>query len=376
MSKKYTYKLGVITTTLIISQIVLWSIILSGIWFANVNYNQFRLERNDELIFGLGILPLLIINLYYLSWKNKAIQRFSSSNLLKHTFKPISSFKTSIKLITLYSAISLAFIAYLNPQFGTKEKESEVKGIDIIVALDVSNSMLAKDLDENKTRLDIAKKAIERLTNNLHGDRFGIVVFAGKAFTQLPITTDYSAAKLFLSSISTDMIQTQGTAIGNAIEVAMSSFDFESNTQKAIIIISDGENHEDDALSAAENAFEEGVSIHTIGMGSLNGVPIPIYRNGKFINNKKDKNGHTVLTKLNEQMLKEIAEKGNGNYIKAKQNNLGLDIVLDDLNDLEKLAYDTKQYREYEDQFQWFLALATLLFLIFLIIDEHTTVKE
>lgn len=372
MSKRYTYKVGLIATILIVSQLILWSFVMSGLWFAEQNYEQFRLERKDELIFGSAIVILIGLHLFYFVWKNKAINRFADSELLKHSLQPISSFKVISKTVFLYSALCLLFVAYLNPQFGTKEKESEVKGIDIIIALDVSTSMLARDLDETKSRLDIAKRSIEGLTNKLHGDRFGIVVFAGKAFTQLPITTDYSAAKLFLSSISTDMIQTQGTAIGNAIEVAMNSFDFESNTQKSIIIISDGENHEDDAIIAAEDAQEKGVGIHTIGMGSINGVPIPLYRKGKFINNKRDKNGHTVLTKLNEEMLKSIATSGNGIYVKANKNNLGLDLILDELNELEKAAYDTKQYREYEDQFQWFLVLAILLFLGSILIDENT----
>ena len=375
MSKQYTYKIGGITLFVLLSQIILWGLLLFGIWFAQDNYTEFRLEHKVDLIYGLVIIPFIVIHINYLRWKNKAINRFSNTNLQQHSLSPISSLKTGLKMVCLYSSIALLFIAYLNPQFGTKEKESEVKGIDIIVALDVSNSMLARDLDKTKTRLDIAKRAIESMSNKLHGDRFGIVVFAGKAFTQLPITTDYSAAKLFLSTISTDMIQTQGTAIGNAIEVSLNSLDFESNTQKAIVIISDGENHEDDAIDMTKVAQEKGVAIHTIGMGSVNGSPIPMYRKGKFVNNKRDKEGHTVLTKLNEQMLKDIADAGNGIYIKANKNNLGLDIILDNLNELEKEAYDTKQYLEYEDQFQWFLLLAILLFIGYITIDENTKLK-
>lgn len=371
MSKQYTYKLGVIIPLLLASQAILWLLILGGIWFAKSNYEQFRLDHANDLKYGLIIIPLLAVQIIFLIWKNKSINRFADKHLQKYSLQPISSFKTSLKLISLYSALCFLFVSYLNPQFGTKEKESEVKGIDIIVALDVSNSMLARDFNEDKTRLDVAKRAMEQLTNKLHGDRFGIVVFAGKAFTQLPITTDYSAAKLFLSSISTDMIQTQGTAIGNAIDVALNSFDFDANTRKAIVIISDGENHEDDAIAMSEEANDKGVSIHTIGMGSVNGMPIPIYRKGKFVGNKRDKNGHTILTKLNEEMLKDIATIGNGSYIKAKQNNLGLDIILEELNELEKEAYDKKQYRVYEDQFQWFLLIGILLFLASTLINEN-----
>lgn len=375
MKNRFTYR---VVSTLVITLTILallWSAILSGIWFATKNYPQFKLERSEDLIYASAILPLLFIHIFYYQWRNKAVGRFADLGLLKHTIKPISSIKILFKTIALYLSISLIFVAYLNPQFGTKEKESEVKGIDIIMALDVSTSMLARDLDDNNTRLDIAKRSIEGLTNKLHGDRFGIVVFAGKAFTQLPITTDYSAAKLFLSTISTDMIQTQGTAIGNAIDVALNSFDFESKTQKAIVIISDGENHEENALKMAKVAQEKGVKIFTIGMGSINGVPIPIYKNGEFINNKRDKEGHTVLTKLNEQMLVDLANTGEGMYIKAKKHNLGLNVILENLNELEKEAYDTKQYLEYEDQFQWFLALGILFFLGYLLIDENTKLR-
>ena len=376
MSKRFTYKTWVITLFVLLSQAILWSILLPGIWFAQSNYNEFKLEREEDLIYGLSIIPLILIHLIYLIWKNRAINRFSDTALHKYNLSPISSFKAGLKMVCLYSALSLAFIAYLNPQFGTKEKESEVKGIDIIIALDVSNSMLARDIDASKTRLEIAKRAIEGLTKKLHGDRIGVVVFAGKAFTQLPITTDYSAAKLFLSVISTDMIQNQGTAIGNAIDVSLSSFDFESNTQKAIVIISDGENHEDNAMEMSEAAYESGVTINAVGIGSTNGVPIPMYRNGKFVNNKRDQEGHTVLTKLNEQMLKDIADAGNGTYIKAKKNNLGLDVILDNLNELEKEAYGKTQYLEYEDQFQWFLLLAILLFIGYISLGETTKLKS
>lgn len=374
MSKRYTYRLGAVISIVLITLALLWLAILGGLWFAYDNYEQFRLEREDELIYGGVILGFVLLHFGYLIWKNKAIQRFAETGLMKHSLSPISSFKSIVKLTLFYSAASFMFLAYLNPQFGTKEKTSEVKGIDLIVALDVSNSMLARDLDENKTRLDIAKRSIEGLTSKLHGDRFGIVVFAGKAFTQLPTTTDYSAAKLFISTISTDLINTQGTAIGNAIEVALNSFDFESNTKKAIIIVSDGENHEDNAIEMAQEAAEKGVIIHTVGLGSTNGVPIPMYQNGRFINNKRDNNGNTVLTKLNEDMLKELAAIGNGAYVKAERHNLGLDLLLNKLSNLEKEAYDTKQYLEYEDQFQWFLLFGLLLFVPSIMISE--TLKQ
>ncbi|MFP5470093.1 MAG: VWA domain-containing protein [Bacteroidia bacterium] len=376
MERKNTYKLIPTSLTVVGSQVLLWAVIFFFIWFAKNNYPQFKIENEDDFIYVLIIPVLMLIYLLNLIWKNKALKRWSDEKLLNYSTPKLSSFKTTAKAVLFFSALSLFFIAYLNPQFGTKEKTLEVKGIDIIVALDVSTSMLARDLSEEQSRLDLAKRGIENLTKKLRGDRFGVVVFAGKAFTQIPITSDYSAVKLFLPSISTDMMNSQGTAIGNAIDIALSSFDFSTSTNKAIIIISDGENHEEGAKEMAESSIDKGVVINTIGMGTSKSVPIPIYKNKKFLGNKKDKNGNTVLTKLNEDMLKELASIGKGTYVKATAGNSGLDIILDDLKNLEKRAYDKKQYLEYEDQFQWFLALGILCLLTSLMIDEKVLKEE
>jgi len=376
LEKKYIYKSIPVSIAIIGSQVMLWVIIFFSIWFAKKNYPQFKIEREEDFIFGLFIPLLILVYIVNLIWKNKALKRWSDVQLLSYSTPSISSFKTTFKAILFFSALSLFFVAYLNPQFGTKEKTSEVKGIDIIVALDVSTSMLARDLSEEKSRLDLAKRGIEDLTKQLRGDRFGVVVFAGKAFTQIPITSDYSAVKLFLPAISTDMMSSQGTAIGNAIDIALNSFDFNTSTNKAIIIISDGENHEEGAKDMAEKAIEKGVVINTIGMGTNKSVPIPIYEKNKFLGNKKDKDGNTVLTKLNEEMLKELASIGSGTYVKATAGNTGLEIILDNLKNLEKRAYDKKQYLEYEDQFQWFLALGILCLLTSFFIDEKSFQKE
>jgi Ca-activated chloride channel family protein len=205
----------------------------------------------------------------------------------------------------------------------------------------------------------------------LEGDRLGIIVFGGEAYVQLPITTDYSAAKLFLESINTDMIPTQGTAIGTAIDLAIESFGKDEGKNKAIVIITDGENHEDDAIKAAETAAERGITIHTIGMGSADGSPIPVYKNNIKEGFRKDNEGNTVITKLNEQVLQEIAAAGNGIYVRASNSDAGLNSVLDEIGKLEKKQFESKMYSDYEDRFQWFVASALFLLLIELFLTER-----
>jgi Ca-activated chloride channel family protein len=202
------------------------------------------------------------------------------------------------------------------------------------------------------------------LLERLHGDRVGIIVFAGQAFVQLPLTNDYSAGKLFLSAIDPDIVPVQGTAIGSAIDLSMESFDLETPAQKTIIVITDGENHEDDAVAAAKKASENGVKVYTIGMGSTEGTPIPQYNNGRRQGFKKDNQGNVVVSKLNEEMLKEIASAGDGSYIRASNAEVGLRPLLDELNDIEKTDMGTVAYAEYEDRFQLFLAIALACILL------------
>jgi Ca-activated chloride channel homolog len=371
MSSKITYRLIWIVLSTAIPLLMFWIVVYVTNIFLKSNYQEYRLERPEALNYAWLIAIAFILYVFNLAWKNRVYNKWSTPSLLTKSSSKISTTKESIKSSSFFVALSLLFVAYVNPQFGSSEKTSEVKGIDIILALDISNSMMAKDLSDSQTRLDIAKRAIEDLTKNLHGDRLGIVVFAGKAFTQLPITSDYSAAKLFLSTISTDMIYSQGTAIGNAIEISLNSFDFNTPTQKAIVIISDGEDHEEGALEMANKASEMGVIINAIGVGSVKGSPIPMYKNGKFLGNKKDSNGNTVLTKLNEDALQQLVATGNGNYAKASASNFGLNDILEELNKLQKNAYGKKEFQLYDDKFQWFLAPAILLFLLSIAINER-----
>ena len=250
--------------------------------------------------------------------KKKAINKFAKLSTLSKIFNGFSNNRSTFKYILFRLAIGMLIIAASNPQYGENERTVASKGIDIMIALDISKSMMAEDIIDEYNRLDIAKLSIGKLMNELRGDHVGIVVFAGEAYKQLPLTPDYQVAKLFLKNIGTDMISSQGTDIGNAIELCMSSFSEERKNNKAIVIISDGEDHEEMAVKAAKEATEEGVVICTVGMGSEKGVPIPIVRNGKKIGIKKDKDESTVLTKLNEENLIQIAQAGNGTYTKTR----------------------------------------------------------
>ncbi len=330
---------------------------------------MFQLE-NIYFLYALGIVPVFIIIFLLVNrWRKKALTTYGDISIIKQLMPDVSKSKRVWKFILFTIAFALLIIGIVNPQVGTKLEEVKRKGADLMICLDVSNSMKAEDLRPN--RLEKAKQAISKLLNKLEGDRIGIIVFGGEAYVQLPITTDYAAAKLFLESINTDMIPTQGTAIGTAIDLAMESFGKDEGKNKAIVIITDGENHEDDALKAAEAAAEKGIAIHTIGMGSAEGSPIPVYKNNVRESFRKDNEGNTVVTKLNEQILQEIAAAGNGIYVRASNSDAGLNNVLSAIGRLEKKQFDSKMYSDYEDRFQWFIAAALVLFLIELFLTER-----
>jgi Ca-activated chloride channel family protein len=273
-------------------------------------------------------------------------------------------FKFFLNLLILTSII----IALANPQIGSQLEKVKRKGIDIVIALDISNSMLAQDI--KPSRLERAKQAINRLIDDLENDRIGLVVFAGKAYTQLPITTDYAAAKLMLSTVSTDLAPVQGTSIGKAIEMASTAFNIEKSG-KAIIIISDGETHDEQALQKVSEAAEKGIRTYTIGLGLSEGAPIPVYRNGQITGFKKDRSGSTIITRLDETMLQQLAEAGKGIYVRASNSQVGLNRIFDEIKRLEQNTYDVKSYSDYEDRFQYFIAIALILMFVNFIINER-----
>lgn len=362
-NKGYKYSLKTISISLLISVVVLWSILISLYYYLINNVDEFRLE-NKEYAWFLLIVPILtsgiIINLI---WKNKALKRLSDDRLAPFLIQPISSIKTFLKSFFLVSAISFLLIALINPQYGKGKQKAVSEGIEIMIALDISNSMRALDLDPQRDRLKVAKMAIELLINNLHGDKIGIVIFAGEAHVQLPLTTDYGVAKMFLSSISPDMISNQGTSISKAISACMESFDVQNGVNKAIIVMSDGEDFEGEALLEAQHALDSNVIVNTVGMGTTQGTVIPDYKNGVRVGLKTDGSGNTVMTKLNENMLKEIAQTGGGSYTLAQGTHVNLEGLLDNIKTIEKTELDTKFYATYDSQFQWFLGIG-LFFLL------------
>ncbi len=335
---------------------------------------MYRFEHHIFLWAIIAIIPLLlIVFLLVQNWKNRKRKQFGNQEIIKRLMPNVSKTLPVIKFILYVIAMVSLLLGLANLQFGTKIEEVKREGIDLMITLDVSNSMLAEDLSPN--RLERSKRAIYQLIEKLHNDRLGIIVFAGQAYVQLPITTDYSSAKLFLETIGTDIVPTQGTSIGSAITLAMESFDFENGTSKSIIVITDGENHEDDATAMAAEAASEDVTVHTIGMGSEKGGPIPIYKNGAQIDFRRDNAGNTVVTKLNEKMLKEIAAAGNGSYVRASNANAGLNTIMNEIDKMEKKEFGSKSFKDYEDRFQIFLIIALILIIIEYFISNRRTNK-
>ena len=322
-------------------------------------------------LYGLLIIPVFI--LLYIMFKRskiKAYKKYGDYSVISRLMPELSNTGPLLKFIVCMVALAFLLLALAKPQTGSKLEKAKRKGVELMLLLDVSNSMLAEDIKPN--RLERAKQAISKLVDKLDNDKIGLIVFAGKPYNQLPITTDYAAAKMFLSTVSTDIIPTQGTAIGAAIDMALKSFNFNDKTKnKAIIIISDGENHEDDAVEAAKTAVDNGVYIHTIGMGLPDGSPIPLYKSGIASGFKQDAEGKTVVTKLNEQMLQEIASAGKGIYVRANNTEVGLNKIFDEIDKMQKKEFEAKIFSDYEDQFQFFIAFALLLMITEIFIFER-----
>lgn len=330
---------------------------------------MFQLE-NNYILYALAIIPLvLLLQLFLLQWRKKAKVAYGNIDTIEKLFPDVSNSKRAWKFILYTIALFFLIVGIANPQVGTKLENIKRKGADIMICLDVSNSMKAEDFYPN--RLEKSKQAISKLINKLEGDRIGIIVFAGEAFVQLPITTDYAASKLFLDGIRTDLVAVQGTNIGEAIDLAVESFGKDEGKNKAIIVITDGEDNEAEGINAAKKAAEKNIVVHTIGMGSPSGAPIPFFKNGVKEGYKKDKDGNTIITRLNEQTLKQIANVGNGVYIQATNSDTGLNSILNEINKLEKRQFESKMYSDYEDRFQWFISVAFILLLIEIFISER-----
>ncbi|WP_016776970.1 VWA domain-containing protein [Anaerophaga thermohalophila] len=335
---------------------------------------MFRFEHPEYLYLLLIIPVLAFMQLVFQHQRKKKLKKFGNIELISHLMPDVSFVRPAVKFYLLLLALTTLIITLASPQFGTKLETVKRKGIELIIALDVSNSMNATDVEPS--RLARAKLAIERLTGRLVNDRIGLIVFAGEAYVQLPITTDYSSAKLFLSNIETNIVPTQGTAIGSAIRLATNSFSQQKDINRAIIVITDGENHEDDAITAANEAKEKGIKVYTVGMGSAEGAPIPVSPNNQS-SFMKDNDGNVVITKMNAALLKEIAEVADGEYIPANNIRAGINDLIDELGELEKSEIESKVYTEYDSKFQYPLALVILILLIeFIILDRKINCSE
>ena len=296
--------------------------------------------------------------------RTKRIRRFGDETLVRSLMPSWSGAKGWVRTVVFSLAWLLFTIGIARPQMGAKLKEHEAKGAEIMICLDVSNSMLAQDY--SPSRLDRAKLAISRVVDRLAGDRIGLIIFAGTSFVQLPITTDYVSAKMFLGNIDTGSVPVQGTAIGDAVRTAMKSFSAQSEKSRAIIVITDGENHEDDAVDAARQAAELGIKVYTIGVGSQQGQPIPM--EGGLL---KDSDGNIVVTRLDEGTLRKMAQEGGGAYVHAGNEEFGLSPIVDDIKKMEAERYSSIVFEEYDELFMYFLGAAAALLVLEMLIGER-----
>ena len=326
---------------------------------------------NPYVLYSLLVLPFLMV-LYYLSGilKKKKIEEFGDLSLMQLLMPDASTSRSIWKFYLYLTALTFIIIGLSRPQIGSKLQEVKRKGIEIMIALDVSNSMNAEDIQPS--RLIRAKQVLAKLVDRLSDDKIGFIVFAGDAYTQVPITTDYVSVKMFLSNISTGLVPVQGTDIQKAIELAHNSFPSKSELQKVIIIITDGENLQGNPEESARLANEKGVLIYTLGMGTPEGAPIPV---GAENSNdyKKDSSGNTVVSKLDEATLQKIAVAGGGEYIPANNTQAGLNRLFEKVEKLNKKEYESKIYSEYNEQFQYFFGFALILLIIeFFIVEKKS----
>ena len=311
---------------------------------------------HPEYLYLLSVLPvLLLIYLYAVKVRKRAIKRYGTPDLISILMPEASPKRRWLKFSFLFVSITVVIFVIAGPQFGSKLETVKRQGIEIMVCLDVSNSMLAQDITPN--RIEKAKQMLSRLTDDFENDKMGLIVFAGDAFTQLPITADYISAKMFLTSINPSMVSTQGTAIGTAINLAMRSFTPDESTSKTIVIITDGENHEGDAVKAAANAAEKGIKVNVVGIGLPNGSPILLSNN----NYMKDNDGNVVITQLNETMCQEIAQAGKGLYVRADNTNTALRSLQNELSNMAKSVVESQVYSEYDEQFPTLMWIVLIL---------------
>lgn len=337
--------------------------------------------EHTHILYLLLVVPAFVALYIWLRIRRRnRLDAFADSQLLHSLMPDESRRRPHVKFALLMMALCCLILTWANPQVGTKVVKGERLGSDIAVCLDISRSMMAEDVTPN--RLERSQRAVSTLLDKLGSDRVSLIVFAGSAYIQMPLTNDYSATRMFVDQTSCDLIQAQGTAIGEAINKAMESFGYgnpdipwQKKQSRAIIVISDGENHEDDAIEAARDAASEGVKVFTIGMGSDKGTPIPEYEHGRNIGYKKDRDGNVVTTRLNEQMLVDVANAGKGTYVRSANISSGINEIVKQLEQLEKDNYGNALFSEYESRYQYPLAAAMLFLLAEVLLFEKRNNK-
>jgi len=324
---------------------------------------MYQLEEPKYFYLFIAIAILVVMFILVTIWKRHKQRKFADLTLFNKLSPQKSKFKPVLKIVVIAIGLSFLIIAMVNPKMGTQLKTIKREGVDIVFALDVSKSMLAEDIAPN--RLEKSKQIITKIVDKLGSDRVGIIIYAGSAYPLLPITTDHASAKMFLQNAYPDMVSSQGTAINEALKLAKTYFDDDTQTNRFLFIISDGEDHEENSSAVAKEILNEGIITYTIGVGTNKGGPIPIKRNGKLLGYKKDKEDEVVITKLGVETLKGIAQNGKGKYIYGNNTSKTVDVIEELLLKADKKEFETKQYSDYKDQFQWFIGLG----LLFLVLD-------
>jgi Ca-activated chloride channel family protein len=331
---------------------------------------MYQIEEPKYFYLLIGVAVLLLVYVLVVLWKRRKQKQFADLDLLDQLSPERSVFKPALKIAMVALGLTFMVFALVNPKMGTQLKTVKRQGVDIVFAIDVSRSMLAEDIAPN--RLDKSKQIVSKIIDKLGSDRVGIIIYAGSAYPLLPITTDHSAARMFLQNAHPDMVSSQGTAINEALNLAKTFFDDDTQTNRFLFVISDGEDHEDNSAETAKQLVDLGIKTYTIGIGTNKGSPIPIKRNGKFVGYKKDRDDEVVITKLSVETLKDIAENGDGSYIYGNRTSSTIDYVEDLLLKADKKEFETTQFADYKDQFQWFVALG----LLFLLLDVFLLDKK
>ena len=332
---------------------------------------MYQLDEISFIYLGLVIPILFLVYLIFRRWQKKSISKYFDINTINFLSPEISKSKPLLKFIIISIALLMLVISLVNPKIGTELKTVKREGVDIVFAIDVSKSMLAEDIAPN--RIIKSKRIVSELLNNLGSDRVGIIAYASTAIPVLPITTDFSSARMFLESLNTDMLSSQGTSIAEAINLSKNYFNDENQTNRVLCVISDGEDHEIQNNNLSDIAKESGITIISIGVGSPNGAPIPIKENDIVKSYKKDDKGEVVITKLNEKILKDMARQTGGIYFKGDNTSSVVSNIVDELKEMDKQEFESKQFVSFKDQFQWFLFVGLFLIILDVVVFERKT---